>query len=71
MELKALPDASRPTRRQTSLPTVASANVKVKTLDTLWIENATSASPVATMAPPTGSTAMPKWLTSALANSGI
>ena len=39
IELKALPEGSRPTRRQSASPTLPRARVSVNTLDTLWIEN--------------------------------
>ena len=45
MELKEEPDGSRPTRLQTFSPCFPSASVSVNTLDTLWIEKASSQSP--------------------------
>ena len=39
MELKGLPDGSRPTRRHNRSPTLPRASVSVKTFEMLWIEN--------------------------------
>ena len=71
IELKALPEGSRPTRRQSASPTLPRARVSVNTLDTLWIENGTSASPAARTCPSTVATAMPNWPGSTLASSGM
>ncbi len=54
IELNALPDGSRPTRFHKASPTRPSAMVSVKTLQMLWIEKGSSASP-ATWAVPSGS----------------
>ena len=43
IELKGLPDGSRPTRRHSRSPNLPSASVSVKTLEMLWIENGVSA----------------------------
>ena len=43
IELNALPDGSRPTRRHSRSPTLPSASVSVNTFEMLWIENGVSA----------------------------
>jgi hypothetical protein len=45
IELKAEPEGSRPTRFQIASPCLPSASVSVKTLEILWMEKASSASP--------------------------
>ena len=40
MELNGFPDGSRPTRCHSASPTLPSANVRVKTLEMLWMEKA-------------------------------
>ena len=42
MELKGLPEGSRPTRCHSRSPTLPSASVSVKTFEMLWIENGVS-----------------------------
>ncbi len=59
MELKGLPDGSRPTRLHSRSPTLPSASVSVNTLEMLWIENGTSLSPPAATLPSASTTARP------------
>ena len=47
IELKAVPEGSRPTCVQRLSPCLPSASVSRKTLEMLWIEKGTSASPAA------------------------
>ena len=68
---EALPDGSRPTRFHSLSPTMPSASVKVKTFDTLWIENGVSASPPSATSPSASITASPNAAGSARASSGI
>ncbi len=71
MELKGLPEGSRPTRRQSRSPTMPRARVSVKTFDMLWIENGTSLSPPAAIDPSAATTTRPKASASTVASSGI
>jgi hypothetical protein len=54
MELKGLPEGSRPTRFHSPSPTLPSASVTEKTFEMLWIENGSSASPVKKTLPDSG-----------------
>ncbi len=71
IELKALPDGSRPTLSQSELPTRRSARASVKTFDTDWIEKASSASPAVWTVPSGSASAMPKRIGSTFASAGI
>ena len=71
MELKAEPDGSRPTRCHRSLPILPSARDRVKTLDTLWIENGSWASPAVCSPPSSVATAMPIFDRSIRARAGM
>ena len=69
--MKALPEGSRPTWLQRASPCLPSASVRRKTLEMLWIENGTPASPTAWSAPSTVATARPKRFGSTRASSGM
>ena len=71
MELKGLPEGSRPTRCHSRSPTLPSASVSVNTLEMLWIENGTSLSPPAATLPSASITTRPKALASTRASSGM
>ena len=71
IELKGLPDGSRPTRRHSRSPTLPSASVSVNTFEMLWIENGVSLSPAAATSPSASATARPNDLGSTPASSGI
>ena len=71
MELKGLPEGSRPTRCHSRSPTLPSASVSVKTFEMLWIENGVSLSPPAATLPSASITTSPNDLASTRASSGI
>src|SRR5207253_5504369 len=59
IELKRLPEGSRPTRCQRSAPTFSSAKASVKTLEMDWIEKGSSQSPAPCTVPSAPAKAMP------------
>jgi hypothetical protein len=71
MELKAVPEGSRPTRRQTASPWRSSASTSAKTLLTDWMEKRVSASPAKCSMPSAVMTAMPNWWGLTLDSSGM
>jgi len=71
MELKGLPEGSRPTRRHNLSPILPKARVSVNTFEMLWIENGVSLSPPAETFPSASITTRPKPLGSTRASSGI
>ena len=71
MELNGMPEGSRPTRFHSLSPTMPSARVRVKTFETLWIENGVSLSPAAAMVPSASITTRPKACGSMRASSGM
>jgi hypothetical protein len=71
MELNGEPEGSRPTRVHKSAPERFSAMVSVKTLEMLWIENGTFASPASAVSPSSAATAMPNFAGSTRASAGM
>src|SRR3546814_1957335 len=61
MELKALPEGSRPTLCQSWSPTLPSARVRAKTLEMDWMEKPVAESPPSIRRPSAVATAMPNW----------
>ena len=71
MELNGLPEGSRPTRSQSFSPTFSSTMVRVKTLEILWMENRSSASPAIASWPSTVASAIPNFLADILPRAGM
>ena len=70
-ELKGLPEGSRWMRSQSLSPSCCIANVRAKSLETLWIENGTALSPAAASSPSRVRRAMPNWRIGTRASAGM
>ncbi len=70
-ELKALPEGSRPTRCHRSSPSNWNASVQANSLEMLWMENGTAASPTQWLRPSANTSAMPKCVAGTLPSSGM
>ena len=71
IELNGEPDGSRPTRFHSAAFTRSSASESVNTLEMLWIEKGSSASPATWALPSPRTTASPSLRGSTCANAGM
>lgn len=70
-ELNGPPEGSRPMRSHIASPKARMASVSENTLDMLWIENGTAASPAAAVSPAQVRSAMPNCRGDTRASAGI